>query len=122
MAPPTPLTIATASVQRLVREEASYHRELQQQEQRIKRLEAEQTPPGEDDDGNREYMLKQERRALEETKAVFPTLKQKISDAIVKLEHLLAEEGSKGMESDVSQIDAAKEAVSKAKTVVREVT
>jgi len=60
MAPPTPLTIATASVQRLVKEEASYHRELQQQEQRIKRLEAKQTPAGEDDDGNQEYMLKQE--------------------------------------------------------------
>jgi tubulin-specific chaperone A len=60
MAPPTPLTIATSSVQRLVTEEASYHRELQQQEERIKRLEAEQIAAGEDDDGNREYTLKQE--------------------------------------------------------------
>jgi tubulin-specific chaperone A len=120
MAPPTPLTIATASVQRLVKEEASYHRELQQQEQRIKRLEADQTPAGEGGDGNQEYMLKQERRALEETKAIFPTLNQKISEAVVKLEHLLAEEGSKGAESNVSQIDAAKEAISKAKTAVRE--
>jgi hypothetical protein len=60
MAPPTPLTIATASVQRLVKEEASYHRELQQQEQRIRHLEAKQTPAGEDDDGNQEYILKQE--------------------------------------------------------------
>ena len=30
-----------------------------------------------------------QRQALEETKAIFPTLKQKISDAVVKLEHLL---------------------------------
>ncbi|EDN10929.1 predicted protein [Histoplasma mississippiense (nom. inval.)] len=60
MPPLSPLSIATAAVQRLVKEEASYHRELKQQEDRIKRLEAEQ--PGEDVDGNREYMLKQERQ------------------------------------------------------------
>lgn len=58
MAPPSPLSIATSAVQRLVKEEASYHRELKQQEERIKRLEAE--PAGEDEDGNQEYMLRQE--------------------------------------------------------------
>jgi predicted RNase H-like nuclease (RuvC/YqgF family) len=57
MAPRSPLEIATASVQRLVKEEASYHRELQQQTERIKRLESETG-----DDENREYMLKQEVR------------------------------------------------------------
>lgn len=57
MAPPSPLSIATSSVQRLVKEEASYHRELQQQEQRIQRLEAETGP---DEDGNRQYALNQE--------------------------------------------------------------
>ena len=57
MAPPSPLSIATSSLQRLVKEEASYHRELQQQEQRVQRLEAETGP---DEDGNREYALNQE--------------------------------------------------------------
>jgi tubulin-specific chaperone A len=57
MAPPSPLSIATSAVQRLVKEEASYHHELQQQQQRIQRLESETGP---DEDGNREYALKQE--------------------------------------------------------------
>lgn len=61
MAPPTPLSIATSSVKRLVKEEASYHREVEEQTKRIQRLEAEaKEAGGEDDDGNREYMLKQE--------------------------------------------------------------
>ncbi|KAK2811357.1 hypothetical protein FQN50_002234 [Emmonsiellopsis sp. PD_5] len=121
MAPPTPLSIATSSVQRLVKEEASYHRELQQQEERIKRIEAEK-PSAEDDDDNREYILKQEHQALEETKKVLPSMKQKISEAVAKLDHLLLEEGHKGMSSNVDEINAAKEAISQAKTAVREIS
>ena len=56
MAPRSQLEIATASVQRLVKEEASYHRELQQQTERIKKLESQEG----DEDENREYTLKQE--------------------------------------------------------------
>ncbi|OJJ50478.1 hypothetical protein ASPZODRAFT_126351 [Penicilliopsis zonata CBS 506.65] len=119
MAPRSPLAIATSSVQRLVKEEASYHRELQQQTERVRRLETEQ---GDDEDGNREFTLKQERLALEETKNVLPTLKTKIHEAIAKLEALLVEEGKKGAESDVEQINAGKEAISKAKTAEREVS
>ncbi|OAX82449.1 hypothetical protein ACJ72_03199 [Emergomyces africanus] len=120
MAPPSPLSIATSAVQRLVKEEASYHRELKQQEERIKRLEAEQ--PGEDEDGNRDYMIKQEHKALEETRRVLPNMKQKILDSIAKVDHLLVEEGQKGMGSNVDEINAAKEAISQAKTAVREVS
>ncbi|EER36383.1 tubulin-specific chaperone Rbl2 [Histoplasma capsulatum var. duboisii H88] len=120
MPPLSPLSIATAAVQRLVKEEASYHRELKQQEDRIKRLEAEQ--PGEDADGNREYMLKQEHQALEETKKVLPNMKQKILESIAKVDHLLVEEGQKGMGSNVADINAAKEAISQAKTAIREVS
>ncbi|KLJ06064.1 tubulin binding cofactor A [Blastomyces silverae] len=120
MAPLSPLSIATSAVRRLVKEEASYHRELKQQEERIKRLEAEQ--PGEDEDGNREFMLRQERQALEETKKVLPNMKEKILEAIAKVDHLLVEEGQKGMESNVGEINAAKEAISQAKTAVREVS
>lgn len=55
MAPSTPLSIATGSINRLVKEEASYHREQKDQEKRIEKLEN-QT----DEDENREYTLRQE--------------------------------------------------------------
>lgn len=54
MAPPSKLSVATSSVARLVKEEASYHKELEQQEARIKKLE---TTTG---DENAEYSLRQE--------------------------------------------------------------
>jgi hypothetical protein len=54
MAPPSKLAIATGSLKRLIKEEASYHKELSQQEARIKKLEA-----GSEDE-NAEYQLKQE--------------------------------------------------------------
>ncbi|CRG90483.1 hypothetical protein PISL3812_07527 [Talaromyces islandicus] len=119
MAPTAPLAIATSSVQRLVKEEASYHRELEEQAKRIAKLESE--AGAENDEGNREFLLKQERRAVDETKAVLPTLKQKIKDALAKLEGLIVEEGHKGSESNVEQLTAAKEAVSHAKTALREI-
>jgi tubulin-specific chaperone A len=54
MAPPSKLAIATGVVTRLVKEEASYHKEMQQQEARIKKAEANEG------DENGEYTLKQE--------------------------------------------------------------
>lgn len=39
MGPPSQLAIATSSVNRLVKEEASYHKEVEQQEARIAKLE-----------------------------------------------------------------------------------
>jgi tubulin-specific chaperone A len=65
MPPPTPLTITTSSLQRLIKEEASYHRELQLQQQSIDRLESAARMPeeGDDDDeerGNREFVIRQE--------------------------------------------------------------
>ncbi|PWY70435.1 tubulin-specific chaperone Rbl2 [Aspergillus heteromorphus CBS 117.55] len=118
MAPRSPLEIATASVQRLVKEEASYHRELQDQTARVKKLESQEGG----DDENREYTLRQERLAVEETKKVLPTLKQKIEDAIAKLDSLLIEEGKKGPESNVEQITAAKEAIAQARKAEREIS
>jgi tubulin-specific chaperone A len=61
MAPPSKLSISTGSVLRLVKEEASYHKEQQQQEARIKKLEASK------DDENAEFILKQEVRLLMES-------------------------------------------------------
>ncbi|OQE19612.1 hypothetical protein PENFLA_c018G04820 [Penicillium flavigenum] len=118
MAPRTQLEITTSSVIRLVKEEASYHNELQQQAERIKKLEADTT----DDDENREYTLKQERMSLEETKKVLPTLKEKIVQTVANLEALIIEEGKKGLESNVEHITAAKEAIAQAKTAQREIS
>jgi tubulin-specific chaperone A len=56
MAPRSQLEIVTSSVTRLVKEEASYHRELEQQFERIKKLESSQ----EGDDENKEFLAKQE--------------------------------------------------------------
>ena len=58
MPPASPLAIATSSVQRLVKEEASYHRELEQQTKRLQKLESE--GPGADEEGNHAFLLKQE--------------------------------------------------------------
>lgn len=54
MAPPSQLMIATSSVNRLVKEEASYHKELEQQQASIAKLEQ-----GGGDE-NAEFQLKQE--------------------------------------------------------------
>jgi tubulin-specific chaperone A len=65
MAPPSQLAIATSSVQRLVKEEASYHKELTGQEKRLEKLLA-----STDEDENREYSLKQEVRSSVSLEAV----------------------------------------------------
>lgn len=54
MAPPSKLSIATSSVQRLLQEESSYHKELEQQEGRVSKLQKDNS--GE----NAEYLLRQE--------------------------------------------------------------
>jgi tubulin-specific chaperone A len=113
MPPQSPLVIATGVVQRLVKEEASYHRELESQQKRIEKLEAETASGQPDEDGNREYILNQEvrtepkkkalqrldgqipnitklqRQALEETRRVLPSMKKKISEAVARLDGLL---------------------------------
>lgn len=59
MPAPTPLTIATQSVQRLVKEEKYYRKELEQQNERVKKLETD-LKNGEASDSNAGYVLKQE--------------------------------------------------------------
>jgi hypothetical protein len=59
MPPPSQLSIATSSVQRLVKEEASYHKELEKQQARLKNLE--DNPDG---DENAEFQLRQEVHTL----------------------------------------------------------
>lgn len=60
---PSQLAISTSSLQRLVKEEASYHKELESQKKRIADLEK----STDDEDGNREFKLKQEVSTLSTT-------------------------------------------------------
>ncbi|CAD6454167.1 e39791df-3724-4e0e-860a-05c273d725a2 [Sclerotinia trifoliorum] len=107
MAPPSQLSIATSSVARLVKEEASYHKELISQQARLKKLEE-----ATEEDENREYSLKQERAAIEETKAVFPPLRERLADAILKLEDLVQRGGEEAEENKANEVIAeAKKAV-----------
>ena len=55
MAPPSQLSIATSVLNRLVKEEKSYHQEAEHQEGRIAKLEQ-----GSSNDENAEYTLRQE--------------------------------------------------------------
>ncbi|EXJ88689.1 tubulin binding cofactor A [Capronia coronata CBS 617.96] len=109
---PSQLQIATSSLQRFLKEEASYHKEQEQQEARIAKLEKEGSGgDDEGEDGNQEFRLKQEKRALEETKAIIPTLRERITSTREKLESYLDtatndEERNKAVEV----LKAAKEA------------
>lgn len=55
MPAPSKLSIGTSSLQRLLKEEKSYHKELEQQQARVKQLEQ-----GGSNDENAEFMLRQE--------------------------------------------------------------
>lgn len=59
MPPPSQLAIATSSVRRLLKEEASYKKELEDQEKKVKVLEEKIKNGDADEDGNGEFMLKQ---------------------------------------------------------------
>ncbi|KEQ73240.1 putative tubulin-specific chaperone Rbl2 [Aureobasidium namibiae CBS 147.97] len=128
MAPPSQLAIATSAVNRLVKEEASYHKELEQQQARIEKLKQASS-----DEENAEWNLKQEvrgsnqslsgqnidnvqNRALDETKAMFPQLRNRIQESLAKLEHQL-EQGEQNSPEETSK---AKEAVASAKNAINE--
>jgi hypothetical protein len=59
MPPPSPLVIATGAVTRLLKEEASYHKELQEQEAKVKAQEEKIQSGQDDEEGNATYILKQ---------------------------------------------------------------
>ncbi|RMZ87617.1 hypothetical protein DV736_g5156, partial [Chaetothyriales sp. CBS 134916] len=82
---PSQVAIATSVLQRLVKEHASYYKEFDQQKARIAKLEKGES----DDQENLEYQIKQERKALEETKAVIPNVRENITNAREKLESIL---------------------------------
>ena len=98
---PSPLSVATSALSRLVKEESSYHKELEQQQASVTKLEQSSG------DENKEYMIRQEvgcyqenfirsflaehsqRKGIEETKKLFPELKSKIKAAMDNLEDQL---------------------------------
>ncbi|KAI1372707.1 tubulin binding cofactor A [Hypoxylon crocopeplum] len=115
MPAPSPLTIATQSVQRLVKEEKYYRKELAQQSERVKKLETELNNGGAGADGNAEFVLKQERKAMQETQAVFVPLNERIGDAVQRLEEQIAAAESEDGSAD--EISKAKEALGMGKAV-----
>ncbi|KAJ8125437.1 hypothetical protein O1611_g8203 [Lasiodiplodia mahajangana] len=62
MPAPSPLAIATQSVQRLVKEDSYYRKELAQQTERVKKIEENLKASSESTDENSAFMLKQEVR------------------------------------------------------------
>ncbi|KAI1399640.1 tubulin binding cofactor A [Hypoxylon fuscum] len=109
MPAPTPLTIATQSVQRLVKEEKYYRKELTQQSERVKKLETDLKESGESADSNASFVLKQEQKAVEETKAVFVPLNERIAEAIQRLEEQIATAESEN--GSAEELKKAKEAL-----------
>ncbi|KAF9733215.1 tubulin-specific chaperone Rbl2 [Paraphaeosphaeria minitans] len=114
MPPPSKLAVATSSLARLVKEEASYHKEMDQQQARIMKLEAGS------EDQNAEYILRQEKQGLEETKTVIPTVRAKISDALEKLEDQIVSEKEAGGDAPAEEVTKANDAIEKAKATLAE--
>ncbi|RKF76795.1 Tubulin-specific chaperone A [Golovinomyces cichoracearum] len=111
MTSPSVLIISISALQRLIREEASYHRELSIQEARVKRLSDEQ-----DRDEYQEWNLKQERQALEETRVLLPILKKKIREAMQRLERHVETVEARG--STMDELEKAKEVIQNAKAAL----
>ncbi|KAI1119797.1 putative tubulin-specific chaperone Rbl2 [Nemania abortiva] len=109
MPAPSPLAIATQSVQRLVKEDSYYRKELAQQTERVKKLEEDLKAAPESADGNAAFMLKQEQKAVEETRAVFAPLHERIVEAVQRLEEQIAAAESESAAAD--EITKAKEAL-----------
>ncbi|GFP53841.1 hypothetical protein ACSS6W_001467 [Trichoderma asperelloides] len=114
MPPPSPLVIATGAVNRLLKEEASYHKELEEQEAQVKAQEEKIKSGQEDEDGNATYILKQHQMVVEQTKAVFKPLRARILAAVEKLEDLAAAE-EKNETATPEELANAKAALEKAK-------
>lgn len=113
MPPPSPLTVSTSAVLRLIKEESYYHSELARQKSKIAQLEAN---PGDDD--NAEWNIKQQKAALGETVAVFTPLYKKIGDAVARLEEQIAFKEREQPGELPEELEKAREAVRKGKEVV----
>ncbi|KAI2619335.1 tubulin binding cofactor A [Hypoxylon sp. NC1633] len=115
MPAPSALTIATQSVQRLVKEEKYYRRELAVQSERVKKLETKLEKEGDSADSNATFVLKQEQKVADETRAVFAPLNERIAEAVQRLEEQIAAAESEDGPAD--EITKAKDALELAKAV-----
>ncbi|KAI0404857.1 putative tubulin-specific chaperone Rbl2 [Xylaria palmicola] len=111
MPAPSPLSVATQSVQRLVKEDGYYRKELAQQTERVAKLEADlkASSEPEPEDENAAFMLKQEQKAVEETHAVFAPLRKRTVEAVQRLEEQIAAAEAEGAATD--EIAKAREAL-----------
>ncbi|KAI1909203.1 tubulin folding cofactor A [Ophidiomyces ophidiicola] len=114
-----PISLATLSLRRLVAEEASYHKELEQQKTSIEKKEQglKNIKESPEDEGNAQWMLNQERTAFEETKKVMVRMEEVARNAMEKLEGLLRAVKN---EDDVPEsiIKEASEEIEKAKLAI----
>ncbi|KAL8890730.1 MAG: hypothetical protein Q9205_004086 [Flavoplaca limonia] len=113
MSRPSPLAISVGSVRRLLKEETTYRTELTNQEARLRRWESE--GDGEDDEttGNREWAIKQEKQGIQETKAIFGPLRDKLLSAVAGLEDLLSSKQAEQLSED--EVKEARELITRAK-------
>ncbi|PHH59016.1 hypothetical protein CDD81_3942 [Ophiocordyceps australis] len=116
MPPPSSLAIASSAVSRLLKEEASYRQELVGQEAQVRALQGKLTAVNGEasSDGNEEFMLKQLRTAVEQTKAVFAPLRTRIAEAVAKLEEGVAASEQTG--ENAGDLEQAKSVLAQAKT------
>ncbi|KAK5990666.1 hypothetical protein PT974_08935 [Cladobotryum mycophilum] len=117
MPPPSPLAIATGAVNRLVKEESTYHKELVDGETELKKLEEKLKSGEQDEDGNAEFLIRQQRTSVEQTKAVFSPLKKKIEAAVEKLNDL-AQSAEKDGIAPPAELENAKTALANAKAAL----
>ncbi|KAF8470165.1 putative tubulin-specific chaperone Rbl2 [Kalaharituber pfeilii] len=103
MPAPSSLSIKTSSVLRLTKEEKSYHKELASAKKSLESMLAEE---GEAD----EYAIKQQRKVVEETKAMIPTVRKNLEDAVSSLETELESSGSEPEDAKEKARNAIKDA------------
>ena len=82
MPPPSPLTIRLNTVVRLIKEEASYHRELVEARAALAKLEA----AGADAD---EYAIRQQKTVVKQTEVMPEQVRARLARAIEELEAAL---------------------------------
>ncbi|RKF60627.1 tubulin-specific chaperone Rbl2 [Erysiphe neolycopersici] len=108
MKSPSKLAIYSGSLQRLMKEEASYHEELERQEKRLQKLTNEDS-----NDENKEWMIKQQQTVVEETRSMFPVVMKNVENALQKLENQVEEDQSH--EHDLEEMNKAKDLIQRAK-------
>ncbi|RPA82807.1 tubulin binding cofactor A [Ascobolus immersus RN42] len=110
MPPPSPLNIRLNTVLRLIKEEASYHRELVKARADLEKLQA----PGSDAD---EYAIRQQQTVVKETEVMPEQVRGKLERAIEELETAL--NSASEQETDETK-EKAKKAVQDGRDVIKQ--